>query len=189
MKKDKEFKSKDFIMVMLIACLTSLSIAYATISATLTITNELTVKAHNWDIHFENLKLDSIEEDNTAAVITGAQIESGATKISGLKVDFKKPGDHISYTFDVKNAGEIDAKLTSINIGTPVCEPTNVICNDIEYSLKYADGNDIEVSDTLSKGDSVKLRLTINYKSSSTQVINEDVIVNGLDAVLVYAQK
>lgn len=187
--KENKISRKDWAIIILITCLTSLSIAYATISTTLIITNELTVKAQNWDIHFENLEQESITGSNTARVITPATIEEDTTKISGLQVEFKKPGDYVSYTFDIKNSGDINAILTSINIGTPTCKPESTLCDDIEYIVKYDNGDDIKVTDELSKDTSIKVRLTIRYKSSSTQIVNEDITVNGLDAAFTYAQK
>lgn len=185
----KKLKTKDWALIALIACITSLSIAYATISATLTITNSLTVKATNWDIHFENLQQEEITGSNDAKILTPATIQEDTTQISGLQVELKKPGDYVSYTFDIKNAGEIDALLTSLNIGTPVCTPNHIVCNDIEYTLKYADGSNIEATDALNAGEKVKVKLTIGIKLSSTQTVDEEVKVNGLDAVFLYTQK
>ena len=189
MKDEKKMSSKDFLLIILITCLTSLSIAYATISTTLVITNNLSIRANKWDIHFENLEQDKITGGNTASIINNAVIEKDTTKISGLEVSFKKPGDFISYTFDIKNAGEINARLTTLDIGVPTCTPSNSICSDIEYTLKYADGSDIRVSDMINRGQSKKVRLTIAYKLTSTQSLDADVDVNGLDATFVYTQE
>lgn len=187
--EEKKLKGKDFLMIILITCLTSLSIAYATISTTLKITGGLTVKAHDWDIHFENLERDNITQSNSAEIVSDAIIESDTTIISGLSVKFKKPGDSISYTFDVTNAGGIDAKISTISIGTPSCGLQANVCNDIVYTLKYADGTNIGIDDVLDAGQTRKLRLTISYKSSSTQTITEDVNVEGLESTIVYSQK
>lgn len=187
--EEKKIKGKDFLMIMLIACLTSLSIAYATISTTLTITNDLTVKAHDWDIHFENLEQENITGSNSTQIVSPAAIETDTTKISGLSVKFKKPGDSVSYTFDVKNGGGIDAKVSTISIGTPSCGLQTTLCNDIVYTLKYANGDSIGVDDELNAGQSRKLKLTISYKASSTQIVTEDVNVTGLDSMIVYSQK
>ena len=189
MKDEKKMSSKDFLLIILIACLTSLSIAYATISTTLVITNNLSIRANKWDIHFENLEQDKITVGNTASIINNAVIEKDTTKISGLEVSFKKPGDFISYTFDIKNAGEINARLTTLDIGVPTCTPSNSICSDIEYTLKYADGSDIKVTDMINRGQSKKVKLTIAYKLTSTQSLDVDVDVNGLDATFVYTQE
>ena len=189
MKDKKKMSSKDFLLIILIACLTSLSIAYATISTTLVITNNLSIKEKNWDIHFENLEQESITGSNTASIVSNAEIEKDTTKISGLELSLKKPGDYVSYTFDIKNAGEINAQLTTLNVGIPTCTPVNSICDDIEYTLKYADGSDIKVTDMINRGQSKKVKLTITYKLSSTQVPNVDIDVNGLDATFVYTQE
>ena len=189
MKEENKLGGKDLAIIILVACLTSLSIAYATISATLTISNNLTVKAQNWDIHFENLEQENITGDNSTRIVKSATIEEDTTKISGLEVEFKKPGDKVVYTFDVKNAGDIDARLTDISIDVPTCTPASSICNDIEYKITYENGQEIKISDSLDKGKSVKLKLTINYKSSSTVLVTQDIIVDGIDAVFVYTQK
>lgn len=189
MGEDKRISRKDLVLICLIACIVSLSIAYATISATLTISNNLTVKAHDWDIHFENLEQESITGGNSATVISPAKIEQDTTRISGLQATFKQPGDKVVYTFDVTNAGEIDARLDSIAVGTPTCSPQSDICNDLEFTLKYANGNSISQDDVLNAGDTVSLKLTINYKAASSTLVTDDITVNGLDATLVYSQK
>lgn len=187
--EERKIKGKDFLMIILITCLTSLSIAYATISTTLNITGGLTVKAHDWNIHFENLEQENISGSNSAEIVSAAAIETDTTRISGLAVKFKKPGDSVSYTFDVTNAGGIDAQISTISMGTPTCGLHTDLCNDIVYTLKYANGSSIGVDDELNAGETKKLRLTISYKLSSTIILNEDVNIGGLDAMLVYSQK
>ena len=189
MEKEKKINRKDLLIIGLIACLSFLSIAYATVSVTLNITNSLTVKAYNWDIHFENLVHDEPTGNNTAKIINNAHIETDTTKISGLQVAFKKPGDSVSYTFDIKNAGDIDAEISSVITGVPNCTPESLICKDIEYNLKYADGSNIQVHDKLLAGQTKKVKLTINYKLSSTYFEKNDINVSGLDSIIVYSQK
>lgn len=189
MKEEKRISNKDLLIIALITCIVSSSIAYATISTTLVITNNLSIKAHNWDIHFENLQQETITGNNSAEIIKNAVIEKDTTKITGLDVSLKKPGDFVSYTFDIKNDGEINARLTTLNIGTPICNPDSLICKDIEYTLKYANGSDIKVTDMINKGQLKKVKLTIKYKETSTQSTDVDVNVNGLDATFVYTQE
>ena len=124
-------KNRKFLLIVF--CLVfvgvlSLTIAYATLSATLTINGGADVVAATWDVHFENavivnkLSNDSLydyEVSNLAVweCVPQAGIDC-ITKDSNLKIDFSTssilvPGNFQSFSVDVVNAGSIDAKLDS----------------------------------------------------------------------------
>ena len=124
-------KNRKFLLIvfcLVLVSVLSLTIAYATLSATLTINGGVDVVAATWDVHFENeavvnkLSNDSLydyEVSNMAiwACVPQAGIDCIA-KDSNLKINFSTssilvPGDFRSFSVDVVNAGSIDAKLDS----------------------------------------------------------------------------
>ena len=51
---------------------------------------------------------------NTVKENTAPQLDNTTTVIQNYDVTLKNDGDSITYTFDVKNNGDIDAKITAI---------------------------------------------------------------------------
>ncbi|MBR4618256.1 MAG: hypothetical protein IKO49_03025 [Bacilli bacterium] len=181
-------KSKSALIAILVVGLVTMTVVYATLSTTLTISNSATVAATKWDIHFENLAQEAITGSNTAEVKTPAAIETDTTKISGLSVEFKKPGDFVTYTVNVKNAGDIPAKLTTYTPGTPTCSTNTSFCSNVEYTITYSDGTAIKVGDTIASKASKTLKVTIKLKANITSMPAADVPVTNLGLTLIYTQ-
>ena len=104
---EKERRIKVLSLVALIVAVLGLTVAFASLSQMLTINGTATVDAASWDVHFENL---------TGPDITGSASTSGTpsindTTISGLNMSVTKPGDSVTYYFDIVNDGTIDAVL------------------------------------------------------------------------------
>ena len=106
---EKERRIRKLTVVALVVAVLGLTVAFAALSQTLTINGTASVDSASWDIHFANL--------------TGPDIEGGAeaqgsptlnaTTISGLNMSVTKPGDSVTYYFDIVNAGTIDAVLNT----------------------------------------------------------------------------
>ena len=170
-------KNRKFLLIVF--CLVfvgvlSLTIAYATLSATLSINGGADVVAATWDVHFENgvivnkLSNDSLydyEVSNMAVweCVPQAGIDC-ITKNSNLKIDFSTssilvPGDFRSFTVDVVNAGSIDAKLDSFILNGLNSEQEQYL----NYYVKYDDGTEVKVGDILSVGSRKKLLIVIEF--------------------------
>lgn len=113
-------KTKNVLLAVLIVGLVSMTVAYAALSTTLTISSSAKVSPSTWSI-----KIDNWTQDTTVTNLNGGTSEATVTAptitdetISGLVVTFKKPGDVARFTFDLVNDGGIDAKLDSVTIGT-----------------------------------------------------------------------
>jgi len=110
---EKERKIKLLSLVALIVAVLGLTVAFAALSQTLTINGSASVDAAEWDVHFENLSEPTI---TGAARVINNPVLNG-TSIDSLEVSLTKPGDSVTYTFDVVNNGTIDAenKLELLN--------------------------------------------------------------------------
>ena len=179
---------KDILIVILIMGVVSMTIVYANFTRRLEIVNTIGVNDTKWDIHFENLVQVPNSSENTAEVVSPATISEGKTVISGLDVTFKKPGDTISYTFDIYNAGDLDAKLYNYSKSIPVCVPYNSICNDIHYTLKYTNGSNITTSDTLKAGERKNVTMTLTLDDSITSMPGIKIKLSNINAVFDYIQ-
>lgn len=192
-------KNKDYkiaIIVALIVTTVAITIGYASFSQTLTISGDATVNHSAWIIKFKNLS--SANLTGTAEEVSAPEISGDGTTISSYNVKFTTPGDSVTYTFDVANEGTFNAKISSVNIPTPVCtgtgdnaanDSTNV-CNHLVYTLTYADGTAINIDDKLNRESTASLKLTLTYKDDITasELPNNDVAVSNLSITMNYDQ-
>ena len=197
---EKERKTKTLATVALIVAVLGLTVAFAAMSTTLTINGTAEVNTASWDIHFENLS--SAVTTGDATETTAPTIQTGAdskpnTKIGDFKIQLTKPGDSVTYTFDVVNDGTIDAKLGTLTMGTPQCtsnaEPTvendaTIVCDGLTYELTYTDGGaPVAQDDTLNKGETKNLTLKLAFDGDALPT--DDVAISGLDITMIYNQK
>ena len=148
---EKERRIKTLSLVALIVAVLGLTVAFAALSQTLTINGTASINSAEWDIHFENL--------SEAQIVGGASEISepvlNGTTISNINVSLTKPGDSMTYEFDVINDGNIDAVISEVTIDFPEDDP--------DYETKYKqnydwDGNGIVTDEELNK-----VQTTIDY--------------------------
>ncbi len=197
---EKERKIKTLSLVALIVAVIGLTVAFAALSQTLTINGTAKVNTATWDIHFESLSEASLTGD--ASVTTAPTINVGKdeaakpnTDISNFEVVLTKPGDSVTYTFDVTNAGTIDATLGTLTKTAPECssptsveEDATIVCDGLTYTLTYTDGGqEVKQNDVLNHGETKNLTLKLSYDSD--KLPSDDVLINGLGITLNYVQK
>lgn len=183
---------KNILLLILTCGFVGMTVAYATFTSQLLIRdNEARVKSETWDIHFENGQ----PTRTIGGTVVRQEPTLTATLISGLRVDFSTQGDGAVYDFYIKNAGTINAVLSSITKGTPVCTSANpadanYVCENIEYKLVYTEtGEEVAIGNKLDAGESVKVSLIVNYKTNNNPTtLTSDVVVRGFDAVFNYVQ-
>ena len=218
---------KNVLLLVLVIGLVGMTSAYALLSQNLSISATSTVKGGSWDVHIENFSGPNYDSDNygytsasTGVTATGAAsvIKTPTVKttsISGLEVQFTKPGTSVDYRFDIVNGGTIDAKLDSISIagrtGTNAftCTGTatdpqqaqadaNLVCSHLTYELRHqATGDpistdltfeiqDIDNGSSYRKYVPVVLKLTLEDMDT---LPSADVTVSGLDINMNFIQK
>lgn len=193
---EKERNGKALAIIALLVAIVGLSVGFAALSTVLTINGTGKVKTSNWDVHFANLgstptKVGTATEE-TAPVLTDTTVQT-------FDVSLMTPGDSITYTFDVTNAGSYDARISSITIPTPQCTGTgdnattdaSNVCNNLTYTLKYDNGTAVAANDTLNMGETKHLVLKLEYSSSVTadQLPTANVTISELQIPIVYVQK
>ena len=179
---------KDILIAILIMGVVSMTIVYANFTRRLQIVNLAKINNTNWDIHFENLVKVPNSSGDAAVVVSEPTISEGRTVISGLDVTMNKPGDYVTYTFDIVNAGDLDAKLYNYIKSSPVCSPSNSICDSVIYTLKYTNGNEIKASDTLKVNERKNVTMTIKLDNTVTTMPSQKTHISNLDAVFDYVQ-
>lgn len=190
----KENRVRNVVLGVLAVSLIGLTIAYAQLTQRLNINGTAKSKSNTWDIHFENLKSTVtgnavLSQDNPLTIV------SNSTTISGSVGNLSLPGDSIVYTFNIANKGTISAQLSADPIiSTPECSSNDatgatVVCENVIYTLTYADGSKIKTGDILEKGEKKAAKLTLSLKNSMSAVPSAEVDITNIAAVLNYNQK
>ena len=155
---EKERKVKVLSLAALVVAVLGLTVAFAALSQTLTINGTASVNASEWDIHFANLSDATIE----GAATTTKPVLSG-TSISGYAVTLTKPGDSVTYEFDIVNGGSVDATLSSkptIPLAYSKC--TGIYMNDTE-KWETCKVFDLDKNNTVNVSDYSVIREWFNY--------------------------
>lgn len=149
------------------------------------------IKDANWHVYLDNLKTSVI--NGTAFVPEKPVIDE--TSIKSYDVLISKSGDSATYTFDVINSGDIDAKLATLVKLEPKCislllpENTNdeeIVCQNLDYKISYTKtGKEVNVNDILKAKTKENLTLKIAYKNDLDN-LEGDVQITLFDMTFVY---
>lgn len=191
--------NKNFKVIMavgVIALIAVVGVGFAAFSTNLKINGSGTVKASSWKIKFANLSTATLT--GQAQEVTAPTLSNEDTHIGDYDVTFTSPGDSITYTFDVKNEGTFNAKVSSVVIPTPTCTGNGVnattdasnVCKNLSYTLTYADGSPIAENDTLDSNETKNLKLTLTYSADTvaSELPTDDVAISNLETTVVYSQ-
>ncbi len=189
-KKDKKWYILCFIALIL-GGVSFTMVVYAAVTQTLKITGSAKVQGPEWNIHFENLK---------EAVTTGNGQENEKptlkdTAINNIDIVFSGGGS-VSYEFDVKNSGSLDAQIGTLTIFTaPTCIGTGdqkeadekLVCDSISSSLTYEDGTLVREGDMLDAGESKTMKYTLTYQPTAN--VAAAVNINELGSTIIYVER
>ena len=184
--------SKMMAVIALVIAVVGLSIGFAALQTQLTVNGTAEVTGGTkWDVKFVTSSLNKVETGSA----TGTNPTIAATSVNGFKATLLKPGDKVTYYFQVTNAGSFDAKLDSITIGTPTCS-TAAFCSNLKYTFAYTTDNGGEAGtapaagDTLAVNETKWLVLSVEYLASadSSTLPSTTVTVSGLSATMNYVQ-
>lgn len=190
--ENRDNGGKIIAVIALVLAVVGLSIGFAALQTKLEINGTAEVTGgKTWDIKFvdSSLKVDKVG----SAQSTDPTVS--ATTIKDYKVTLAKPGDKVSYYFQVTNAGDFDAKIGSVVPGAPVCS-TEAFCANVKYSFTYTDSNTgtagavPSADDTLAAGETKWMLITVEYVSTadSSTLPTETVTITGLNASINYVQ-
>lgn len=195
-------KVQNVLLGVLAVGLIGITVAYAALTQQLTINGTAKVAATKWDVHFAKLSAGAAtgyaSTDGKTLAIAGDK----STSIEGNLGTLRAPGDTITYTFDIANAGNINAVIDSVTGGQGVtCTSTtqsvaDAVCKELTYSIKYTDGNSIAKGDKLAKATNSttpttkNVTLTLTYKATaeSASLPSEDVTVTANGMTINYVQ-
>ena len=175
MRKIRKSSNKKFIAIVVVLLL-AISIGYAALSTTLSINGTVNIAANSWLIYFTNVQVKTGSVTATTLPTTSGTSTTTLTWV----VNLQKPGDFYEYNVDVKNDGTIDAMIGSLS-------NTSLTTNQakyLNYTVTYSDGAAIEQYDKLDAGETVKLKVRVEYK---TDLNPEDLPGEGANIALTYS--
>ena len=177
--------------------ITTMTIAYATLSTTLKITGSAEFQEASWDFVITKQRIPDyleipnkfIKNDNTLIVGDAKVLKEPTitgTQISDFQVSIKKIGDEIGQYYTITNVGDVPARLESIiyddwEITSNNQEDvelvndnfrfyTNLFYVEIEDGEIIADGSIIDIGDLLCPGASFGIAIITGYDSNAPRV-------------------
>lgn len=131
-----------FIVGILIGLILLLTVAYASLSATIKPKFVgVTQSALSWDVGFKTGTVTGTASGNTSSITCGSATAT-ATTISGINVSLSNPGDKCSYTFQIQNNGTVGASISAITPKKPTdatcatASGSTMVCGNITYKLR-----------------------------------------------------
>ena len=156
----KNNKKKNIVFVLLLL-IVGLSVGYSLLSTNLQINGSSKIKGSSWDIHFENVVIntDSVELSTGDAPAT---IQSSTTEVS-YTVTLNKPGDFYEFMVDAVNAGSVDGMIDSVASKLNDTVITTLPAY-LDYSVSYSDGVAISPNQLLKAGQSETYKVRVEFK-------------------------
>lgn len=191
MEKERGFRI--IAVIALMVAVVGLTIGYAAYSSTLRINGTANVDPSSWNVKFVYKTGNSL----TATLIGGATMSTEATltdtQVSGFNATLKAPGDSATYTFAVKNAGSLDAKLSTFTMGTLSCAPAagssatteeaSNVCKELSYTL-----TGVKENDTLAANASSDLTLKLEWSKTGVATASGPIAITVGETTLLYTQ-
>ena len=193
-REEKNNNQTMAIVAVLCALLFGISIAYAVLSTTLTITmNQVTQQGLTWDVGFEpgtvnGTKTGSADASCGVATVTANNVSVANTVLATL-------GDQCVYPLTIKNTGSINAELSTIVAAVPSsisCDTnttSQMVCGNTTYKIT-TDSAGLSLLGTgnilAANTGTLDVYLTVSYTGTAT---GSDSDQNGGGFTLAYSQK
>ena len=156
---------KKKVLPLLVFLLLGLSLGYALLTQDLTINGITKVKGNTWDIHFDNVQINS----NSVPLSTGdsaATIDSNDDTLVNYTITLSKPGDYYEFTVDAVNAGTVDGMIGEVinKLNGTVISSTNPLPVYLDYTFSYADGAVVASNHLLEAGHTETYKIRVEFK-------------------------
>ena len=142
----------------------------------------------SWDIHITNLR----EPITTGLAVSETNPTISHTQLSNFHVSLTLPNDSVSYTFDIKNNGNMDARISTIFRQNAHCTGTGsnriidegIVCQNIRYDLRYYDNTPVREGDIIRAGQTKTIKLVVAY--IGTELPEQQVKITNLGIALIF---
>lgn len=200
---------KVFQMVTIVALFIAvvfISVGFALMSTSLSVTGQAKIVPAKWDVHFVPSTY-QFSANSTAAKDSTDKTASGYlfndTTFSGYEITLTKPGDKGTITFDVENDGDLDAVIDSASLGSLVFTGTGdtktadetIAQKWVKYNVTWSDDMAIATGETLAKkatgattGTRKTIKIEVTYDPNANEIPTNEVVVSGKNLSITYKQ-
>ena len=161
-ENQKEKNIKRLSIIALILSVIGLTIAFLAMSKIAKIDKNGNIKDARWDVHFENLTSDTT---GSAKISKIPKISNDKNYIGDFEITLTKPGDSVTFCYDVVNDGTIDAKLQTKLINNYAYEIKSKEKLQSIFSSSDWDNNGITTDDEVQKADE-NISIIVNFPSN-----------------------
>ena len=189
MKDNKKFL-QIFSIVALMLAVIGISVGFAAMSTQLQITGTAKVVPAKWEVKFTGQTF----SNNSTSASEGKTPSLTDTLFSNYEIVLTKPGDKGTYTVNVKNNGDIDAKISTVSLGTASYSGANaadeaLVESNVTYNVTWSNGDPISVNDELAHGADRDIIVEVEYDSEATALPSAPVTISGRDLTVLFVQK
>lgn len=151
-KKMKRYLS----VLVLVLLLLGVTIGYSALNQGLNISGTSKITNATWDVHFANVQ---VKSGSVTAITAPTAPVSGATTMT-YEVNLSTPGDFYEFSFDVENAGSVDAKLSALPTLSGVSAAQDVYTN---YTITHTDGSPIVANELIAAGEETNFTVRVEF--------------------------
>ena len=184
---ERDRSAKIIAIVALCVAIVGLSIGFAAFSSNLTISSSANVKPDpsSFDVNFSTSNTSELDGTVTGVGTNSATAEdatinnSASPTITGLKANFTEPGQKVTYSFYVHNAGKYAAYLNSVTYSNVSGETSTKVCT-------AGSGTDETMVALACNGISVSVKVgNETYTGSKSSIENHLLAIDAYEEVVV----
>ena len=163
-KSDKKFRALAIAAICI--AIVGVSVAYAALSTILNVNGTATVSTStSWKIQFNNIS--TITTTGNASTTREPALNSADSTILEWAAKFSAPGDSVSFTFQVKNGGSIDAVLDEVTKTIADANASVPVASYFTYDVTVGGQT---ITDGLTEAITKRILKSTNYTTVSVKV-------------------
>lgn len=167
------------ILALMIATM-SLLVGFSTLNAQLDIKGTATVKKVEWKIEFSNVNSISSSNEAYASFTTPPAINQSNSNLINFAATMAQPGHNVSFKVDIVNSGDIDAKVSEVDV------------SGITGYEKYVSWTitGVKEGDVIGAGETIEdVTVTLSYTfAEDDTLVAEDINLSNLAARINFTQ-
>ena len=179
----------------LVASIMLLTVGFASLSATLTISGTGRVEGR-YSVRFENYDANGVLATNTGnATSVAPVIDQGQTRLNNFGVVFSVPGDKVEFKFKIINDGNISAEIGGLTIAegtftgedqTYVSQVENYVTRTLKYVGGAKDGQNLQIGDVIGAQEEQTVALTYTLTDFESETLASPVSISNLQVAITY---
>ena len=133
-----EAKHKNALIGALLAVVFIMAVGYAAFAQQLTINGSADITS-KWDVHMDSEGAEYVPTSTMGTTPTGSVNVADGGLTADFTANFTSPGDKITYTIPIVNAGTLNARLSNITLSsdTPGMDIQGLVATSEDGNIKY----------------------------------------------------